>query len=277
VLGLKPLGFFIPYRYAGRVRPEGYPALEPVIEAAEPSMWTVLAEIERHGDDLLRIAAGPGPARFDQDWFPRLDAAAAYALVRRYAPRRIVEVGSGHSTRFLARAVSDGGLDTSVTAIDPSPRAKLAGLAVRHEPRLLSDADPALFAELEAGDVLFVDSSHVAMPGTDLDRLVGDILPRLAPGVLVHLHDIFLPDGYPADWSWRGYNEATVAAALIAGRGYEIVFASHWMATRRPAWVTDGILGRLPLLPGARETSLWLRKRPSDRAPGEAPWPSRRA
>lgn len=259
VLGLRPLGFFIPHRHAGRALPDHYPGLEPLFRDAEAGFRAWVARIESWGADLLRILGGPGPARFDQDWFPRLDAAAAYAIVRQEKPRRIVEIGSGHSTRFMARAVADQGLRTAITAIDPSPRASLAGLAVTHEPRLLADADPAIFAGLAGSDILFVDSSHVAMPGTDVDRIVGDILPRLPAGVLVHVHDIVLPDAYPQDWAWRGYNEALPVAALIQG-GYEIVFSSHWVASRHPGWLASGIVGRLPLMPGARETSLWLRK-----------------
>lgn len=261
LLGPGRRGFFIPYRYAGRVRPGAYPALEPLFRAAEPAFATTLSEIETLAPDLSAIAAGAGPARFDQDWFPRLDAAAAYAIVRRARPARIVEIGSGHSTRFLARAVQDGGLATDIVAIDPAPRASLAGLPVRHEAKVLAEADPRLFAGLSPSDILFVDSSHVAMPGTDVDRIVGDILPGLPSGVLLHVHDILLPDAYPEDWAWRGYNEATVLAALVQGDGYEIVFSSHWVATRLSDRLAAGVVGRIPLESGARETSLWLRKR----------------
>jgi predicted O-methyltransferase YrrM len=260
ILGLRARGFFIPYRHAAEAKPSGYPALEPRFADAEPSIRDVLAAIDGYSADLDRIAAGHGPARFDQDWFARLDAAAAYALVRRHRPRRIVEIGSGHSTRFLAQAVRDEGLATTIVAIDPAPRAGLDGLGVTHERRLLGIADPAV-ADLGADDILFIDSSHVAMPGTDLDRIVGDVLPRLASGTLVHVHDIVLPDAYPAEWGWRAYNESIPVAALIGSGGWEVVFSSHWVASRHPARLREGLLGRLPLVAGARETSLWLRRR----------------
>jgi hypothetical protein len=105
-----------------------------------------------------------------------------------------------------------------------------------------------------------VDSSHVAMPGTDVDRIVNDVLPRLPAGLLLHIHDILLPDAYPADWAWRGYNEQSLVGALLQGGGYELLFSSHWIASRRPDRLASGIVGRLPIVPGARETSLWLRK-----------------
>ena len=261
ILGLRTLGFFIPHRFAARAEPLGYPALEPLFRATEPAFRGFVARLESYGDDLLDILGGEGPARFDQDWFPRLDAAAAYALVRHERPRRIVEIGSGHSTRFLARAVADENLATEIVAIDPAPRASLGGLRVRHEAALLDAVDPGLVTSLGAGDILFVDSSHVAQPGTDVDRIVGDLLPRLPVGVLVHIHDIVLPDPYPPEWAWRGYNEGLVVAALLQGGGYGIVFSSHWVASRHPGWLAQGVLGRLPLMPGAHETSLWLRKR----------------
>lgn len=261
LLGFRPQGFFIPYRHAASVLPRGYPALEPLFAAAAPRMRELLAAVARHLPEMRRFAGGPPTPRFDQDWFPRLDAAAAYAIVRRLRPGRIVEIGSGHSTRFMARAVADGGLATAITCIDPAPRAALAGLPVRHLKTLLADADSGEFAGLEAGDILFVDSSHLAMPGTDVDQLLGDLLPRLAAGVVVHIHDIFLPDAYPPAWAWRGYAEQLPVACLVQGGGYDILHASRWLVTRRPEWLAQAGLETLPLPEGAFETSLWLVKR----------------
>jgi len=260
LLGIRRLGFFIPYRYAGSVEPLDYPALRPLFERAEPQFAEVLAGIESHAGSLRSILKSAGPARFDQSWFPRLDAAAAYALVRREKPRRIVEVGSGHSTRFMAQAVRDGGLPTRIICIDPAPRASLGRLDVEHRQMLLQEADPALFETLSAGDILFIDSSHIAMPGTDVDRLFLDVLPRLGSGTLVHVHDIALPFRYPEAWAWRSYNEQALVGALLQGQGYELVFASHYVARKQGAALSGGILSELPLIPGAHETSLWLRK-----------------
>ena len=260
LLGLQRLGFFIPYRYAGSVEPLDYPALRPLFEAAHPRLHGVLEAIEAHAGDLRRIRDGKGPARFDQAWFPRLDAAAAYAIVRQTRPRRIVEIGSGHSTRFLAQAVADEGLSTQVTCIDPAPRAALNRLKVRHLPVLLRDANPAEFEALEAGDILFIDSSHIAMPGTDVDRLFLDTLPRVAAGVLVHVHDVTLPYSYPEAWAWRAYNEQLLVGALLQGGGFELLFASHYAVKDLLPGKAEGVVAELPLASGAYETSLWLRK-----------------
>jgi predicted O-methyltransferase YrrM len=187
-------------------------------------------------------------------------------MVRRTAPRRILEVGSGHSTRFLARAISDGGLPTRLTCIDPAPRAALERLAVDWLPVLLRDAPQASFAELESGDMLFIDSSHILMPGTDVDRLLNEILPSLAPRTIVHVHDIFLPDPYPKSWAWRGYNEQSAIATLLQGEAYELLFASHYVASRHGDRLNRGALAELPRLDSGFESSLWLQKRAE---PGE--------
>ena len=218
----------------------------------------VLGFIEKFSADIEKLGNAPPPApRWTQDWFPRLDAAAAYAIVRATRPRRIVEVGSGHSTRFLARAVADGGLATRIIAIDPEPRASLAGLAVDWHAVPVQQADPQAFAALAAGDILFIDSSHQVKPGSDVAFLLEQALPRLASGVRVHFHDIFLPDDYPPHWAWRRYTEQQAVARLLE-HGFAEDFSSHraLKAGRLP-----DIISRLPLQPEAIESSLWMRKR----------------
>jgi predicted O-methyltransferase YrrM len=260
VIGLRRQGFFIPYRHADRISACAYPALEARFSARATAFRQLLAEIEGWAQSF-RAMTGPAPApRFDQDWFPRLDAAAAYAIVRRVRPQRIVEIGSGHSTRFLARAIADGKLATHLTCIDPAPRASLRGLAVDWLPVLLHDAPQASFGALQAGDILFIDSSHVLMPGSDVDRLLNQVLPLLGPGTIVHVHDIFLPDAYPEAWAWRGYNEQSAIAALLQGDGFELLFASHYVASRLGDQLSHGILAELPLVAAGLESSLWLQK-----------------
>jgi len=236
-------------------------ALEPVFASAEPAMLEHLAFLESLSDELASLGSEPPPApRWNQDWFPGLDAAAAYAMVRRFAPRRIVEVGSGHSTRFFARAAADGRTQTAIVAIDPAPRASLANLPIELLCARVEEVGARAFASLASGDFLVVDSSHKIAPGSDVEFLLHEVLPALAPGVHVHFHDMFLPDDYPAGWEWRGYNEQAAVAQLIASENYEIRFSSHWIRSRRPQSIATGVLSRLPLLATAIESSLWLRK-----------------
>ena len=267
VLGLKRRGFFIPYRRAGEISKPGsrgpYQAQEELFANRRDTFATWLSVLGEFADELLRIGDSPPPApRWSQGWFPRLDAAMAYTMVRSLRPRRIVEVGSGHSTRFFARAVADSSLTTNITAIDPAPRTDLAGLkAVQLLRRPLQAVGLAPFADLVAGDIVAIDSSHVLMPGSDVDMLQNRVLPELPAGVVVQIHDVFLPDDYPAEWEWRGYNEQLgVAALLQGGRKWTVEFASHYAVTRMADLVEAGIVGQLPRPAAACESGLWIKK-----------------
>ena len=155
--------------------------------------------------------------------------------------------------------MADAGLATQIVAIDPAPRASLMGLRLEMIQAPVQAVDAARFTALGPGDVLSIDGSHVLMPGTDVDLILNDILPRLAAGTLVHIHDVFLPDGYPGAWAWRGYNEQLAVAVLLHG-GYRLVWSSHWVATRLANRLATSVVARLPLPQGAPESSLWLEK-----------------
>ncbi|MEO1331358.1 MAG: class I SAM-dependent methyltransferase, partial [Pseudomonadota bacterium] len=261
VLGVKPQGFFAPYRYAdGVAPPERYPALERLFALGRDDYQALLDRIDALQDRLGRIAGQSAPApRWGQDWFPGLDAAAAYALVATRTPARIVEVGSGHSTRFIARAIQDAEIACEQICIDPAPRATLEGLPVDWRRELLSEAAHGdLFESLEAGDMAVFDSSHLLFPGTDVDIILNRLLPRLAEGVLVHIHDVFLPDPYPESWAWRGYNEQNALSPLILGGAFKPVFASRYVRTRMGAEADAALRSEQRPGPGAFETSLWL-------------------
>ncbi len=268
LLGLRRRGFFIPYRYADTVPQTpaaqiAYPALKERFDAAASGFEELLAAMESLGPALQAIGRDRTcKARWDQDWFPRLDAAAAYTLTRLRKPARIVEIGSGHSTRFFARAVVDEGLDTAVTAIDPAPRADITALPrVSVIREVVQKADRRAFAALRPGDILSVDSSHILMPGTDVDLVLNEILPGLPAGVLIHFHDIFLPWPYPAAWAWREYNEQQGVAALLAGSDdWRVLWSSAYAARLLLKPGRFSTLDALPLTPGAPESSLWLIK-----------------
>ena len=255
ITGKRRQGFFIPYRYAESVDAPGpYPAFETLFAAAEPAFRETLAAIETAAP-ALEALKGPAPKpRWDQDWFPRADGAAAFALVAARKPQRIVEVGSGHSTRFMAAAG-----EASITCIDPEPRADFGDLAIDWRQGVLSEAHFDLFTTLAPGDVAFFDSSHLLMPGTDVDMILNRILPLLTPGVIVHVHDILLPDPYPDHWEWRGYGEQNGLGPWLLAGGLKPIWSSHYAVTRMKA-AESGVLSRLPLKAGAVETSLWAIK-----------------
>jgi len=259
-LGLGERGFFTPYRYAaGAKDPSGYPEIEAVMAGRGDVMRGVLSQIDALKHAMLTIGGDPAPQpRWDQGWFASLDAAVAYAMVHDHPPARIIEVGSGHSTRFLARALGDKGAEAVHTCIDPQPRAALLDLPVQWQQALLSEDHLALFDTLEAGDIAFFDSSHIMWPGLDVDLIFNRILPRLKPGVRVHIHDIFLPDPYPDSWNWRGYTEQNSLSGWFMGGAYELDFASHYAVTRLDALAH---VAHLPRHPEAIDASLWMVKK----------------
>lgn len=280
VLGVAERGYFIPHRYAanGAKARTGYPEIEGLFETRQAAFRETLHLLDAHDEALLQIGQAHAPAhglgaRWSQDWFPRLDAALAYAFTRAQAPAQILEIGAGHSTRFFARAIADGGLGTRIVTVDPAPRAALKALDVDLHRMTVQDmvnggndsaVDP--FATLKAGDILSIDSSHILMPGSDVEFLLGRLLPRLPAGILIQIHDIFLPDDYPETWRWRGYNEQLALLPLLLGGGFEVLFSSRYAVTRMAAEIEESVIARLPLGTGAAEpvpyeSSLWLRTR----------------
>ena len=196
LLGIPDRGFFIQYRYSNRVPEiaEPYREVEALFRACEPRFRETLAEM---GADLEAFS-GPNALNEGLDWhssmFPPLDGAACYTLAKSSGAETIVEIGSGDSTRFLELAIKDSGRDTRLVCIDPAPRRTLNGLDVEWRHRVLGMEDIPLFEEMKANDILFIDSSHIMLPDMDVDILFNRIFPKLSPGVIVHVHDIFLPD-----------------------------------------------------------------------------------
>ena len=174
-------------------------------------------------------------------WYEAGDALALYGMMRHFRPGRVVEVGSGFSSALMLDVNERflGGR-TRFTFVEPHPERRLNGLltpADRGAATVVASPVQGVpaetFAALEANDILFVDSSYVSKIGSDVNRLFFDVLPRLRPGVLVHVHDIFWPFEYPREWIDRGlaWNEAYLLRAfLLFNRGFEILFFNDYLA-----------------------------------------------
>lgn len=193
--------------------------------------------------------------------FSWLDARAYFTLLRHWRPRRLIEVGSGYST-LLAADVNQRFLGGAmrITAIEPYPRPfleKIPGIRVVRKP--VQAVAAKIVDKLENGDVLFIDSTHVAKTGSDVNHLVFNVLPRLKAGVHVHFHDIFLPCEYPRDWVLvenRSWNEQYVVRALLMfSKRFEVVFGSTYAAMFKQAELARA-LGTRRIFGGG---SLWLR------------------
>lgn len=189
-------------------------------------------------------------------WFYSPDADVYVAIIAEFKPSRIVEVGCGNSTIVARAAIDAFGTSTHLLSIDPQPRRSISEICdVYLQSRVESaDADDQI-ADLRAGDILFVDSSHITATGGDVVHLFLSLLPRLRRGVLIHIHDIFLPFDYPANWFSWGFNEQYLTQALLEGsRDYEVLWASRYFQSIMPDFSSY-----FPRLGNRFGTSMWLR------------------
>jgi hypothetical protein len=161
--------------------------------------------------------------------YPTPDAEVYAALISDYKPSTIVEVGAGYSTLIARKVVASLGLPTRIVVIDPEPRTDVANYADEIIYRRVESL-PTHAVPVEERDILFIDTSHITRAGGDVPYLFNRLVPTLPSGVLVYVHDIFLPYDYPAAYRKRLYTEQYVLHALLSGATrYRTVFATHYM------------------------------------------------
>jgi hypothetical protein len=206
----------------------------------------------------------PGPRYIaDNRMFGSADTAVYRAMLHHLRPRQIIEVGSGNSTAVaLDEAEAARIPDVDITCIDPFPGVLQQMLRPDDASRISIVAQPVQrvsldrYRRLAAGDVLFIDSSHVAKAGSDVVWLLLHVMPTLDPGVVVHLHDVFWPFEYPLAWlrQHRDWNESYLLHAfLIGNESWEILLFPSWFWRCHP--------GRVPRQIAADQPgSIWLRK-----------------
>ena len=147
---------------------------------------------------------------------PGLDIVSIYSLLREINPSHYIEIGSGNSTKVVRKAITEGNLKTKITSIDPHPRASIDSLSDRVLRQPLETLDNYDFiTNLEAGDVLFIDNSHRCLQNSDVTVCFLELVPNLKPGVIVHVHDIYIPYDYPQFMCDRAYSEQYVLAAML--------------------------------------------------------------
>jgi predicted O-methyltransferase YrrM len=184
--------------------------------------------------------------RFDNPSYGYGDGILLHTMLRWLRPKRLIEVGSGY-TSALTLDTNERFLDDSVscTFIEPYPDLLRQLLADRDRARVqvipsrLQDVDLGLFDQLEAGDVLFIDSSHVSKANSDVNRLFFEVLPRLAPGTFVHLHDVFPGFEYPLAWlrEGRAWNEQYLLRAFLQFNDrFTIRLFGSYMIGQYPEW-----------------------------------------
>jgi len=238
--------------------------------------------VERHGSEWSelpgwaeskRLGYGPG--------FTELDAMILYLMLREVRPHRYVEIGSGLSTWYASRALArnaEEGSPASLLAIDPyaSERAaSIPGLEILRQP--VQETPLELFAALESGDVLFIDSTHVVKIDGDVPHLYLEVVPRLAPGVLVHAHDVHFPYNvpHPAEqyvarrkWGWYWTEAMLIQAFLAFNRDFEIIYSAPLLRHHDEDFLRATTPGYRPVAIDDHDThfgSLWFRRKPAPR------------
>jgi hypothetical protein len=264
----------------------GFYSVLPHVDELPPETWTRRSPLEGIGfdsghqaaflrDELSRFVSefdptfetGTSLGSFDirNGAYDEVDSELLYAMVRRFRPRRVVELGSGFSTLVLAHALranaADGG-ESVYRVFDPYARPWIqegvpgvtAVGAVQGQ-----DVPMEEFDALEADDILFVDTTHTVKVGSEVNRIVLDILPRLKPGVLVQFHDIFLPWEYHRHWiegPWKWNEQYLLQAFLSMNRGYEVLLSAQALVRDR----RDDVAELIPTLRDASAPSaLWIR------------------
>ncbi len=217
--------------------------------------------------EFAQVLAEPAPGpRYvaANSMFGPADAACYRAMLSVLRSARVLEIGSGYSTAVVLDEthVNPALHDLQITCIEPYPQRLLGLMTEADRARLtlisrpVQDVDPVIFDQLQADDVIFIDSTHVVKAGSDVVWLFLQMLPKLAAGVVVHVHDIFWPFEYPQAWlaERRDWTEAYLVNAFLAGNeSWEILFFASWFWRCKPELVP-------PRLASEQPGSIWLRK-----------------
>jgi predicted O-methyltransferase YrrM len=246
----------------------------PVVDFNMPSQLALLRRLgQEFGKEVETLVSGQDQEahefNFDNEYFAHLDAAMYYALIRDLKPRRVIEIGSGYSTRIASLALARNGRENrpgTLTCIEPYPEPRLleAKLDIELIERPVELVDLDTFRRLEAGDILFIDSSHAVKFQNDVCREFLEILPILQAGVWVHVHDIFFPHDYPAEWLIEkriAFSEQYLLEAFLAYNvAYSVMAANYWLCLDYRADVLQ-LWPRIGEAKGPHGgASLWMRK-----------------
>ncbi|HET9050159.1 MAG TPA: class I SAM-dependent methyltransferase [Candidatus Dormibacteraeota bacterium] len=275
---LLPVTYFSPVPDTRRLGPELWSArteLAGVTLDGGPMLELAARWARTYGDEMrfpLEPTGRDGEYYVENTWYQSADAETLYSMVRDLKPRRVVEIGSGYSTLLTTMAAARNageGRPCEVTCIEPYPAPWLRGVTgvTRLIDRPVQTVPLDTFEDLGEGDILFIDSSHVLRIGSDVQYEFLEILPRLARGVVVHVHDIFLPAEYPRPWiteSHRFLNEQYLLQAFLAfNTEFEVLWAASWMHLNHPAELEAAFPSYRREL--SWPSSFWIRRRPATR------------
>ncbi len=169
---------------------------------------------------------------WNNGFLPGLDIIGIYTMIATFKPKKYIEIGSGNSTKVAFKAKTEQGLDMEIISIDPMPRAEIDDLATKVIRAPFENINYDILEAFDANDILFVDNSHRILPNSDSMVFFLEILPRLKKGVIVHIHDIYLPYDYPQFMCGRFYSEQYgLAMYLLANpTKFETIFPNYFIS-----------------------------------------------
>lgn len=189
---------------------------------------------------------------WNNGFLPGLDIIAIYTMITEYRPKKYIEIGSGNSTKVVYKAKTEQNLDIDIISIDPMPRANIDMLADKVIRKPFESIDFSVLDDLNENDVLFIDNSHRILPNSDSMVFFLEVLPRLKKGVIVHLHDIYLPYDYPQFMCDRFYSEQYgLAMYLLANpKKYYTLLPNYFISEDKelselisPVWEHENLHG----------------------------------
>lgn len=209
-----------------------HPRLSDLLARNDSAYRDVLRGFQTYTEELLAIPlekTNPREPHWRNGMVIGLDGVSLYSFTRERKPRRYIEVGSGNSTLFVDRARRDGEQDMEIVSIDPHPRREIDAICDTVIRRPFETVDLDIFGGLQEGDIVFLDGSHRVFMNSDVTAFFLDVLPELPPGILVGIHDIYLPDDYRVEWASRYYSEQYLLACYLLGE-------PSWMRPVLPCW-----------------------------------------
>jgi len=259
--GIIKLGFFTQYKYASSISSNvpDYAEVGSLFDSKKEDFSGIISGFSALIPELKeKIASGIIPFEAE-GMFPPVDVVAAYYMVRKYSPTQVLEIGSGTSTHVIATAINEN-QNGSLTCIDPAPRRSISETGANIIPRVLNYDDIDIINDFNENDILFIDSSHIMLPGMDVDLQFNRMFPRLPRGAIVHVHDIFLPENYPLEWHHRNYSEQSALIGWIMSGFFDVLFPSFYVATCMYEELQDGLGELMPKKPEKNAGSIWLRR-----------------
>ena len=229
--------------------PAPTPGVDLALDAAELLLQGLAPYIAEYD-----IPTPPGETkhgyRIGNHFYPHVDAEILYSMLRSLRPQRLVEIGAGWSSRVVADALDVNAVEDAPTRehriFDPFPAEHLRSLGADVEALPAERIPDDVFAALGQGDVLFIDTTHTLKPGNDVVRLLLEVIPQLAAGVSIHVHDIFLPYCYPRFLFDAGYHwqeQYLLQALLVGNPSIRVTMPTYALFRDRPDAIEAAVPG----------------------------------